>query len=63
MWSVADKDALVIAEQVYKDLFKDGATRATASNAAYALSRAVCYLRDEKKVPFAQWVPFVHFGF
>ena len=62
MWSVADKDALIIAEQVYKDLFKDGAARATASNAAYALSRAVRYLRDDKKVPFCQWVPFVHFG-
>jgi CHAT domain-containing protein/tetratricopeptide (TPR) repeat protein len=62
MWTVADKDALIIAEQVYRELFKDGATRANVSNAAFALNRAVRYLRDEQKVPFAQWVPFVHFG-
>jgi len=63
MWSVKDEDAFYVAKEVYGQLLGNGASHATASNAAGALHLAVCRLRDEKKVPLAQWVPFIHFGF
>ena len=60
MWSVGDEHALSVATQVYEELFKDGAAKASASEAALALHRAVLHLRGH--VPVARWVPFVHFG-
>jgi len=63
MWSVRDKDAFYVAKAVYEQILGNGASRATASDAALALHRAVCRLRDEVKVPLAQWVPFIHFVF
>ena len=63
MWSVKDEDAFYVAKAVYEQLLGNGPSCATASDAALALHLAVCRLRDEKKVPLAQWVPFIHFGF
>ena len=37
MWSVGDKDALSVSKQIYGELFKDGASRASSSKAALAL--------------------------
>jgi hypothetical protein len=61
MWSVGDKDALSVAMHIYGELFKDGTSRASASNAALALHQAVLLLRSNN-VPLSRWVPFVHFG-
>ena len=45
MWSVGDEDALNVATEVYKKLFKDSTAPASASAAALALHQlAVLYL-------------------
>ena len=61
MWSVGDKDALIVAKLIYGELFKDGTGQASASKAAFALHQAVLVLRANN-VPLARWVPFVHFN-
>ena len=61
MWSVGDKGALIVAKQIYGELFKDGTSRASASKAAFALHQAVLLLRANN-VPLYRWVQFVHFG-
>lgn len=62
MWSVKDNDALYVARKFYQHIFRCGTSRATASDAAASLRLAVLSLRDEQKVPLAQWLPFIHFG-
>ncbi|KAJ6630294.1 CHAT domain-containing protein, partial [Mycena sp. CBHHK59/15] len=52
MWTMYDPDGPEIAEAFYGHLFR---------NSAEALHLAVAKLR--KTVPFARWVPFVHYGF
>ena len=62
MWAVHDRDALFVAKAVYEQLFRDGVYQVTALGASLALHKAVCQLRDEKKVSPARWVSFIHFG-
>ncbi|KIM91682.1 hypothetical protein PILCRDRAFT_136527 [Piloderma croceum F 1598] len=62
MWSVEDMDAFTIARQFYAELFKTGVTNITAADAALALNRACCYVRDRDEVPLEYWASYVHFG-
>ncbi|CAE6504105.1 unnamed protein product [Rhizoctonia solani] len=61
MWSVWDKDAPFVADQVYRLLIKDG--KMDCRNSAKALHYAIWALRaeigDDK---FQRWVPFIHIG-
>ncbi|KAJ6627697.1 CHAT domain-containing protein [Mycena sp. CBHHK59/15] len=67
MWTMQDPDGPEIAEAFYGHLFRNAdATHPDApvfpdtTDSAHALHLAVAKLRP--KVPFARWVPFVHFG-
>ncbi|KAF7339064.1 CHAT domain-containing protein [Mycena venus] len=66
LWTMYDPDGPEIAEVFYGHLFRDADPTSTPprfpdlSNSAHALHMAVMQLRQ--KVPFARWVPFVHFG-
>ena len=61
MWEIQDKDALVIADKVYSDLFSDAEPDST--KAALALHNAVKFIRQQEEEPtFLSWLPFVHFG-
>jgi len=59
MWSIKDKDAPQIAEDVYQGILKDG--RPNRKKAAHALHDAVKGLRDSG-TKFVDWVPFIHLG-
>jgi len=59
MWSIKDKDAPLVADEVYASLLEDGQPDHT--RAARALHQAVRHLR-EQNAPFASWVPFIHVG-
>ncbi|TFK45056.1 CHAT domain-containing protein [Crucibulum laeve] len=59
MWSITDSDAPQVAENFYKQLFKDGVP--DPRNAARALDHAVEKLRDSG-APYLSWVPFIHIG-
>jgi CHAT domain-containing protein len=61
MWSINDKDAPVIADHVYSDLFNDA--EPDSAKAALALHNAVKYLRQQVgDSAFLSWVPFIHMG-
>jgi CHAT domain-containing protein len=61
MWSIQDRDAPLIADKVYADLF-DG-TEPDSAKAALALHRAVRGLRQQVgDLDFLSWVPFIHVG-
>ena len=61
MWSIKDKDAPVIADHVYTELFSDGEPDSTG--AAVALHHAVKLLRQKVgDTAFSSWVPFIHIG-
>jgi CHAT domain-containing protein len=61
MWSIKDKDAPVIADHVYSDLFND--TEPDSTKAALALHHAVKSLRQQEgDSAFLSWVPFIHVG-
>lgn len=61
MWSIKDKDAPVIADHVYSDLFSD--TKPDSTKAAIALHHAVRSLRKQVgDRDFVSWVPFIHVG-
>lgn len=61
MWSIQDKDAPLIADRVYAELFEGGV--ADSSKAAVALHKAVGCLREKVgEMNFASWVPYIHFG-
>jgi tetratricopeptide (TPR) repeat protein len=62
LWSVMDEDGPMIAEQVYRHLFRNWPDRPDSSEAAYALHQAVVYIRDTLHRSPLRWVPFVHFG-
>jgi len=62
MWSVDDADAFIIARQFYAELFKTGVTDVTTADAALALNRACCYVRDRDEVPLDFWASYIHFG-
>jgi len=59
MWSIRDKDAPQVAEDVYKRILKDG--KPNRKEAAHALHDAVKLLRDSGAGLMA-WVPFIHLG-
>ncbi|THH01631.1 hypothetical protein EW026_g1119 [Hermanssonia centrifuga] len=64
MWSICDEHGPIVAEKVYKYLFrrKQDESPADALEAAYALRKALLYLRDKEKLPARDWAPFMHFG-
>jgi CHAT domain-containing protein len=59
MWSIQDKDAPLVADEVYGCLLAE--EQPDYTRAANALHRAVEQLREQGK-PFASWVPFIHVG-
>lgn len=62
MWSVSDEDSLIVSGHVYRYLFRNGLEGCDPSEAATALNRAVLLLREDPKVTFDRWAPFIHFG-
>ncbi|KAG9084605.1 hypothetical protein FS749_005096 [Ceratobasidium sp. UAMH 11750] len=61
MWQISDKDAPLVAEEVYKCLLEGGIP--DSRKAARALHRAVAILRERVGVEdFGRWVPYVHLG-
>lgn len=60
LWSVGDRQAAQIAEEVYARLVSGG--HLNADNAAEALHHAVRALRDEHPERPAIWTPLVHTG-
>ena len=61
MWSIQDKDAPVVADEVYRHLLS--VEQPDSTQAARALHHAVARLRRESpKIPFSSWVPFIHIG-
>lgn len=63
MWSIADVDAPLIADEIYATLLK-GDGEPDSGRAAYALHDAVAKLRERvgEDAPFTRWVPFIHVG-
>jgi CHAT domain-containing protein len=59
MWSIKDRDAPQIAEDVYTRILRGG--KPNRKEAAYALHDAVKRLRDSGAT-FMSWVPFIHIG-
>jgi CHAT domain-containing protein len=61
MWSIMDKDAPVITDYVYSELFSG--TKPDSTKAALALHHAVKILRQKVgDSAFLSWVPFIHVG-
>jgi CHAT domain-containing protein len=61
MWSIQDKDAPLIAEEVYNMLLKEG--KPNSGRAATALHVAVGRLREQVgDKAFTSWVPYIHLG-
>ncbi|KAG8719337.1 hypothetical protein FRC09_011301 [Ceratobasidium sp. 395] len=61
MWSIGDRDAPIVAGNVYERLLEDGIP--DSRKAARALHEAVARLRSEIGVDqFARWVSHVHIG-
>ena len=69
MWSIGDRDAPEVAQNVYEQLFRlgrregdgEGEKMPDARGAAQALHVAVARLRA-RNVPSTSWVPFIHVG-
>ena len=60
MWSINDKDAPQVAEDVYERILKDG--KPNRKEAARALHEAVKRLRENSRGDLLSWVPFIHMG-
>ena len=61
MWSIRDKDAPVVADEVYRRLLS--VEQPDSTQAARALHYAVARLRRESpEISFLSWVPFIHIG-
>ena len=61
MWSIKDKDAPVVADEVYHHLLS--VEQPDSTQAARALHHAVARLRRESpEISFLSWVPFIHIG-
>ena len=61
MWSIRDKDAPMVADEVYRHLLS--VEQPDSTQAAKALHHAVARLRRESpEISFLSWVPFVHIG-
>ncbi|KAA1477032.1 TPR-like protein [Dentipellis sp. KUC8613] len=62
MWSIKDRDAPVVAGEVYRYLLR-GDGKPDGRRAAYALHRAVARFRATlQNNEFVRWVPFIHVG-
>ncbi|EAU86147.2 hypothetical protein CC1G_03358 [Coprinopsis cinerea okayama7 len=62
MWSIHDDDAPIVADALYRHLFRNGkSTPPDITDAAYGLHIAVKELRELGR-SFHRWVPFVHHG-
>ena len=62
MWSIQDDDAPIVAEHIYKYLFRNGLQVLDPSEAATALNHAIISLRENPDVTVERWAPFIHFG-
>jgi CHAT domain-containing protein len=60
LWSITDKDGLLVAEKVYMHLYNNGSP--DSRKAAHALHDAVACLREQDEQQFLSWVPFIHLG-
>jgi|SRR5882762_2215925 len=61
MWPIQDKDAPVIMDQVYSDLFNN--PKPDSTKATLTLHHAVLCLRQQQgDMAFLSWMPFVHMG-
>ncbi|KAH7318857.1 CHAT domain-containing protein [Rhizoctonia solani] len=61
MWAIADKDAPLVADQVYSRLIKDG--KMNYKESARALHLAIRELREKVgEKAFTRWAPFIHIG-
>ncbi|KAJ7894372.1 CHAT domain-containing protein [Mycena leptocephala] len=61
LWSMNDEDGPTVAEVVYSHLFRAGPRQPHVTETAEALQLAVKELK-RRKVPYEQWVPFIHMG-
>ncbi|KAF7775882.1 hypothetical protein Agabi119p4_4275 [Agaricus bisporus var. burnettii] len=59
LWSMADDDAPMVTEEVYKAMITDGSVDIT--KAAEGLNRAVRRMREKNYPPY-RWMPFIHVG-
>jgi CHAT domain-containing protein len=59
MWSIQDKHAPQVAEDVYTRMLEGG--KPERKKAAYALHEAIKKLR-ESRADFSHWVPYIHIG-
>ncbi|THU94888.1 hypothetical protein K435DRAFT_860064 [Dendrothele bispora CBS 962.96] len=61
LWSIDDKDAMLVAKHFYRYLKEEGG--GDSSQASYALHHAVGKLRESiGDKHFTRWIPFIHFG-
>ena len=61
MWSIRDKDAPLVADEVYRHLLS--VEQPDSTQAAKALHYAVARLRRESpELSFLSWIPFIHIG-
>jgi CHAT domain-containing protein len=60
MWSIADRDAPLVARDVYNHLLTD--PQPDVQKAADALHYAVSNLQASSPKSFLSWVPFIHIG-
>lgn len=59
LWSMADDDAPMVTEEVYKAMITDESVDIT--KAAEGLNRAVRRMREKNYPPY-RWMPFIHVG-
>ncbi|KAI0030050.1 CHAT domain-containing protein [Vararia minispora EC-137] len=63
MWSIGDKDAPIVADEVYRRLKEGYVPGDGRLNTAQALHAAVKVLREEVgESNIVRWAPYVHFG-
>ncbi|TFK66720.1 hypothetical protein BDN72DRAFT_132329 [Pluteus cervinus] len=60
MWQISDEYAPFVADRVYEKMLEGG--QPDYKRAAYALHDAVQALRNEHRVGFETWLPFIHVG-
>ncbi|EIN11172.1 hypothetical protein PUNSTDRAFT_62627, partial [Punctularia strigosozonata HHB-11173 SS5] len=61
LWSMEDADGPMVAEMVYKELFRGDSEILDPDNVPHALDAAVRHLRSVQPEP-SRWAPYVHFG-
>ena len=60
MWTIYDSSALVIADLVYAEVFKD--SKLLMDRIPFALHNAVEHLCNQRPNDFMSWIPFIHLG-